>query len=164
MSDENQIPQQQFQTPQQQKPNAPRQGHVSCQQVSAKAFAAKFKSKRECYTFLAGECEVYLPPYGKFGFLSILIFMFPPDNVTIYFLKDILARRKAYIHNDKVKTLHVPQYKNLSIEKILEFVIDKPYMFMYFPDEIDMPKVPKQWLVNAIAAVLGEQFKGWVTK
>ena len=35
------------------------------QQVSAKEFAAKFKSKRECYNFLAGECEVYLPPYGK---------------------------------------------------------------------------------------------------
>ena len=36
--------------------------------MSAKEFAAKFKSKRECYTFLATECEVYLPPYGKFTF------------------------------------------------------------------------------------------------
>ena len=35
-------------------------------QVSAKEFGAKFQSKRECYTFLANECEVYLPPYGKF--------------------------------------------------------------------------------------------------
>ena len=34
-------------------------------QVSAKEFASKFRSKRECYTFLAQECEVYLPPYGK---------------------------------------------------------------------------------------------------
>ena len=40
-------------------------GHVSLTQVSAKEFAAKFKSKRECFNFLAGECEVYLPPYGK---------------------------------------------------------------------------------------------------
>ena len=87
---------------------------------------------------------------------------FIADNVTIYFLKDILCRRKAYVHNDKVKTIHVPQYKNLSVEKVLEFVVDKPFMFMYFPDEIDMPKVPKQWLVNVIAAVLGEQFKDWV--
>lgn len=31
-------------------------GHVTNAQVSAKAFAAKFKSKRECYSFLAGEC------------------------------------------------------------------------------------------------------------
>ena len=34
-------------------------------QVSAKEFSAKFKSKRECYNFLAAECSVYLPPYGK---------------------------------------------------------------------------------------------------
>ena len=54
-----------------------------------------------------------------------------------------MCRRKVYVHNDKVKTVHVPQYKNLSVEKVLEFVIDKPFMFMYFPDEIDMPKVPK---------------------
>ena len=40
-------------------------GHVSNQQVSAKEFAAKFQSKRECYNFLAGDCECYLPPYGK---------------------------------------------------------------------------------------------------
>ena len=43
-------------------------GHVSCTQVSAKEFAAKFQSKRECYTFLASDCEVYLPPYGKSTF------------------------------------------------------------------------------------------------
>lgn len=43
----------------------PQQQHVSLSQVSAKEFAAKFRSKRECYNFLAGECEVYLPPYGK---------------------------------------------------------------------------------------------------
>ena len=33
--------------------------------ISAKEFAAKYKSKRECYNFLAGELDVYLPPYGK---------------------------------------------------------------------------------------------------
>ena len=43
----------------------PQPGHVSLTRVSAKEFAAKFKSKRECYNFLAGECEVYLPPYDK---------------------------------------------------------------------------------------------------
>ncbi len=46
-------------------PQIPQPGHMSNTQVSAKEFAAKFKSKRECYNFLAGECEVYLPPYGK---------------------------------------------------------------------------------------------------
>ena len=43
-------------------------GHPSLSRISAQEFAAKFKAKRECYNFLAGECEVYLPPYGKFQF------------------------------------------------------------------------------------------------
>ena len=34
--------------------------------VSAKEFASKFKSKRECYQFLAVDGNVYLPPYGKY--------------------------------------------------------------------------------------------------
>ena len=51
----------------------PQPGHISLSQVSAKEFAAKFKSKRDSYNFLAGECEVYLPPYGKSaGELAIL--------------------------------------------------------------------------------------------
>ncbi len=44
------------------------------------------------------------------------------DNTTVYFLKDILGRKKAYLSNDEVKSLHVPQYKNLTLEKILAFV------------------------------------------
>ena len=69
--------------------------------------------------------------------------VFPADNITIYFLKDIMCRRKAYVTNDKVKTLYVPQYKNLSVDKILEYASDKPVIAMYLPDEIDMPKIPK---------------------
>ena len=33
--------------------------------ISAAEWAAKFPSKRETYKFLAVDCEVYLPPYGK---------------------------------------------------------------------------------------------------
>ena len=46
------------QIPQAQQPNV---------EVSAQEFAAKFKSKRECYSFLAGDCNVSLPPYGKWS-------------------------------------------------------------------------------------------------
>ena len=46
-------------------------GIPNMQRVSAKEFASKFKSKRECYNFLAVECEVYLPPYGKSPSMSI---------------------------------------------------------------------------------------------
>ena len=47
--------------------------------VSAAAFGAKFRSKRECYNFLTVECHFYLPPY---------------DTLTIYFLKDLVTGTK----------------------------------------------------------------------
>ena len=47
--------------------------------ISAKEFEAKYKSKREVYTFLTVDAGAYLPPY---------------DTVTIYFLKDIISGEK----------------------------------------------------------------------
>ena len=84
------------------------------------------------------------------------------DNVTIYFLKDILGRKKAYLHNDQVKSMHIPQYKNLSLENILTFAFTKPDVENYLPDEPDLPKVPKQWIMNVCSAVIGKDFKDWV--
>ena len=34
--------------------------------VSASAFAAKYRSKWECFNFLTVDCGVYLPAYGKY--------------------------------------------------------------------------------------------------
>ena len=47
--------------------------------VNVNEFAAKFKSKREIYTFLTIDGGAYLPDFG---------------NVTIYFLKDLLQGKK----------------------------------------------------------------------
>ena len=73
-----------------------------------------------------------------------------------------MGQRKAYVHIDAVKTIYVPQYKNLSIEKILSFATEQPRLEHYLPDDIDLPKVPKSWIVNVCAAVLGNVFKDWV--
>jgi hypothetical protein len=45
------------------------------QTMSAKDFAAKYQSKREVYLFFTLNCQAYLPRY---------------ENITIYFLKDIV--------------------------------------------------------------------------
>ena len=57
--------------------------------ISSKEFAAKYRSKREIYNFLATDVGVYLPPY---------------DNVTIYFIKDLLFGRKKMLSTKMVKT------------------------------------------------------------
>ena len=47
--------------------------------VSAKYFASKHNNKRECYQLLTLKRGAYLPHY---------------DNITIYFIKDLIAGRK----------------------------------------------------------------------
>ena len=62
--------------------------------ISSKEFAAKYNSKREIYNFLACDVGVYLPPY---------------DNVTIYFLKDLMAGRRKMLRTTMIRTIHIPQ-------------------------------------------------------
>ena len=89
--------------------------------MTALEFAAKYKSKREVYNFLAVDCHAYLPPY---------------DNLTIYFLKDLVSGRKKsksrkrtqliihlttsiVVKADLMKHLSVPQYEGLNLDTIL---------------------------------------------
>ena len=58
-------------------------------------------------------------------------------------MKDIICRKKAYVPNTNVQTLFVPQYKSLSVERILGFVADKPNIADFLPDDLDLEKVPK---------------------
>ena len=56
----------------------------------------------------------------------------------------------------------MPQYKSLSLEKILEFISDIPDIESFLPDDQDIAKTPKQWIVNVCAAVINQPFKKWV--
>ncbi len=49
------------------------------EKISAQAFAAKFKSKKEIYQLLTVDAKAYLPIY---------------DCITIFFLKDIISGKK----------------------------------------------------------------------
>ena len=66
-------------------------GHVAS--ISSKEFSAKYRSKREIYNFLATDVGVYLPPY---------------DNITIYFIRDLMFGRKKMLNTKLVKTIHIP--------------------------------------------------------
>ena len=84
------------------------------------------------------------------------------DNVTIYFLKDILARKKSYVRNEAIQTVYVPQYEGLCFKDIAEFASQHPNIAAYMPDDPDLPKTPKQWIINVCVAVIGKPFKDWV--
>ena len=56
----------------------------------------------------------------------------------------------------------MPQYENLSIERILERTKEYPDVKSYLPEDRDMHKVPRQWLINVAYTVIGEPFSTWV--
>ena len=61
-----------------------------------------------------------------------------------------------------MQTLFIPQYKNLSVERILDFISNHGEIDHYLPDEPDLEKIPKQWLVNVCTTIIGEPFRNWV--
>ena len=63
--------------------------------------------------------------------------------MTIYFLKDIAARKKAYVRNEDIQTVYVPQYEGLYLKDIAQFAVQHPNIEAYLPDEPDLPKTPK---------------------
>ena len=61
------------------------------------------------YNFLASEVKCYLPKYNQ---------------VTIWFLRDLVDGTTLRIPSEKAAHLYVPQYEDLDIEEILAFAKD----------------------------------------
>lgn len=117
--------------------------------ISSKEFAAKYRSKREIYNFLACDVGIYLPPY---------------DNITIYFLKELMSRKKKMLRTTQIRTMHVPQYEGLGIKEIRQFLDENhPEVYAYLPEpSLELPKTPKQWIINVVATILQDEFSKWV--
>ena len=81
------------------------------------------------------------------------------ECVTIYFLKDLVRGTKRKIYCKDVRHIAIPQYENLTISKIADFVSPYHIIHEYLPDEKEIPKVPKQWLANVCHTVLKDVFR-----
>ena len=125
--------------------NDQQQGRVT---VSAAAFAAKYRSKRECYNFLAVDANVFLPAY---------------EQVTIYFLKDLISGTKKPIYGNQVRHVTIPQYEGLTLNDIADFVTKHANVQPYLPDGKEIQKVPKAWIGNVCATILGDTFTKWIS-
>ena len=85
--------------------------------VNVKEFEAKYKSKREVYTFLGIDGNAYLPPF---------------DTLTVYFLKDLVSGVKKckctpngnmpVVNAERVRYVNVPQYEGLEHLTICSFL------------------------------------------
>ena len=129
--------------------------------ITTSMFAAKFRSKYEVYQFLTIDVGAVLPPH---------------DCVNIYFLKDLVMGRKkckyllqqltdiVVIKEVDAKQINVPYYEGLTIEKLLEARNHFPRLVDYLPDERDISRLPRQWIVNLIYTLVGDNFKKWVAE
>ena len=92
------------------------------------------------------------------------LYLPPFDNVTIYFLKELMGGQKKTIRTTLIRTVHVPQYDGLGVKEIRQFLDEHhPEVYAYLPEpSIELPKVPKAWLANVCATLLHEKFTKWV--
>ena len=59
----------------------------------------------------------------------------PFDTITIYFCKALVTvDSKKFVNCDSVRYLNVPQYKELSLAKIYDFLTDFPEFNRYMPE------------------------------
>ena len=61
-----------------------------------------------------------------------------------------------------MKVKFVPQYESLSLERIFEQARDWPQVWKYLPDERDLHRLPRQWVISVIYTVVGQPFADWV--
>ena len=58
--------------------------------------------------------------------------------------------------------MYCPQYENLNIATILAHAKLNPNYENYIPEDRDIHRVPRQWLINIAYTVIGKPFNDWV--
>ena len=61
-----------------------------------------------------------------------------------------------------VAHVRVPFYENLTLEQIIAQLDGHREVFGYLPDGKELRKVPRQWICNIIATIIGVPFVEWV--
>ena len=84
------------------------------------------------------------------------------EQVTIYFLKDLISGTKTPIYGPDVRHVTIPQYEGLGIQDIANFVNTRANVLPFLPDGKELTKTPKQWIGNVCASVLKNVFTDWI--
>ena len=101
---------------------------------------------------MASNVKCYLPKYS---------------HVTIWHLRDLVSGKTLRIPTEKAAHLYVPQYDHLRIEDLLAFAAECNHgaALKYLPrDQLDIDRLPRQYVINVIYTLCGEDFEKWVSK
>jgi len=53
-------------------------------------------------------------------------------------------------------------YESITTATILKEAAKYPAVMHYLPDSKDVPRLPRQWLLNVIYTVVGQEFAAWI--
>ena len=109
---------------------------------------------------------------------AILTFIRCIEQVTVYFLKDLMfgAKTSKYIGRPfscdqldieikakESRHISVPYYDTLTIKTILAFLDDgHKHVYDYLPDLQELDKISREWICNVCYTVLQDEFADWV--
>jgi len=92
--------------------------------VTSQSFSASYSSKSEVHYFLSTIVGCYIDSY---------------KNVSVYFLRDLLASKRKKLLSKDVKQISVPFFDNLSIAHMLEWAKRYPEVYQVLPaDEAEI--------------------------
>ena len=93
---------------------------------------------------MACDCAAYLSSY---------------DTMTVWHMRDIVAKKRKLIKCADVKVITVPFYEGLSIEDMLAFGEQFPEVMRAFPSvNKEILKLPRAYIANVINTIVGDPF------
>lgn len=142
--------------------NQPRQEDLEHVQIPVKEFKSKFNSKAEQYKFLTLGVKVYLPPEKLVS--SYWVGQLYNSKASCKYFCAIRPSVSVFlvITSKEVKHITVPHYETLTVKLILAFAFEYQGMRLYFPEDHEIEKLPREWICNVIYSVIGKPFLGWV--
>ena len=63
-----------------------------------------------------------------------------------------------------VKYMFCPQYDGLSLADILNQAKQYPITFEYLPEEAELKRLPRQWVINLVYTLVEDLFAAWVNE
>ena len=64
---------------------------------------------------------------------------------------------------DKVRYIYAPFYSTITCEEILKFGAQSQEFVNHLPEASEWNRLPRQFLLNLAATVIGEPFEKWVS-
>ena len=119
------------------------------QELTILDVAAKWRSKKELYSVLTIEGDLFLPPIADWN---------------QGYLRSIWNGDKLCIKWSDVKVIKVPHLEGLQVKKIIDFASEYFNVQQYIPDYEYTKEPNRDWICNLVNTLLQNEFKAFMTE